>query len=63
MEKSNSLRLWSSWTANSDKKYMEFTGAVLIVDKPCATYFGKVRAGIPGVGRVYYDHRDNKNNS
>ncbi len=28
---------WSSWTANSDKKYMELNGAVLNVNKPCVT--------------------------
>ncbi len=29
------LRPWSSWTANSDKKYMELNGATLDVNKPC----------------------------
>ncbi len=31
------LRPWSSWTANSDKKYMELNGAALNVNKPCVT--------------------------
>ncbi len=31
------LRKWSSWTANSDKKYMELNGAVLNVNKLCVT--------------------------
>ncbi len=30
-------RPWSSWTANSDKKYMELNGAALNVNKPWAT--------------------------
>ncbi len=34
----NSLRPWSSWTANSDKKFMELNGAALNVYKPCATF-------------------------
>ncbi len=28
---------WSSWTANSDKKYMKLNGAALNVNKPCVT--------------------------
>ncbi len=32
------LRLWSSWTANSDKKYMELNGATLNVNKPWVTF-------------------------
>ncbi len=28
---------WSSWTANSDKKYMELNEAALNVNKPCMT--------------------------
>ncbi len=28
---------WSSWTASSDKKYMELNGAALNVNKPCVT--------------------------
>ncbi len=35
------LRTWSSWTANSDKKYMELNGAALNVNKPCVTFLGK----------------------
>ncbi len=31
------LRPWTSWTANSDKKYMELSGAALNVNKPCVT--------------------------
>ncbi len=31
------LRPWSSWTANSDKKYMELNGAALNVNKTCVT--------------------------
>ncbi len=31
------LRPWSSWTANSDKKYMELIGAALNINKPCET--------------------------
>ncbi len=31
------LRPWSSWTANSDKKYMELNGAALNVNKPYVT--------------------------
>ncbi len=31
------LRPWNSWTANTDKKYMELNGAALNVNKPCAT--------------------------
>ncbi len=31
------LRPWSSWTANSDMKYMELNGAALSVNKPCVT--------------------------
>ncbi len=36
----NDHRFWqcSSWTANSDKKYMELNGAALNVNKPCATF-------------------------
>ncbi len=30
-------RPWSSWTANSDKKYMELNGAALNVNKLCVT--------------------------
>ncbi len=33
----NSPQPWSSWTAISDKKYMELNGAALNVNKPCAT--------------------------
>ncbi len=28
---------WSSWTANSNKKYMELNGAALNINKPCVT--------------------------
>ncbi len=31
------LRPWSSWTANSDRKYMKLNGAALNVNKPCVT--------------------------
>ncbi len=31
------LQPWSSWTANSDKKYTELNGAALNVNKPCVT--------------------------
>ncbi len=31
------LQPWSSWTANSDKKYMELNGVALNVNKPCVT--------------------------
>ncbi len=31
----HSLRPWSKWTANSDKKYIELNGAALNVKKPC----------------------------
>ncbi len=31
------LRPWSSWTASSDKKYMELNGAALNVNKPYMT--------------------------
>ncbi len=31
------LRPWSSWAANSDKKYMQVNGAALNVNKPCVT--------------------------
>ncbi len=31
------LRPWSSWTVNSDKKYMELNGAALNVNIPCVT--------------------------
>ncbi len=31
------VRPWSSWTASSDKKYMELNGAALNVNKPCVT--------------------------
>ncbi len=31
------LRPWSSWTADSDRKYMELNGAVLNVNKPHVT--------------------------
>ncbi len=31
------LRPWGSWTANSDKKYMELNGAALNINKPCVT--------------------------
>ncbi len=34
-----SLRPWSSWTANSDKKYMELNGAALNGNKPCVTFW------------------------
>ncbi len=34
---SNGLRPWSSWTANSDKKYIELNGAALNVNKPGVT--------------------------
>ncbi len=33
----NEGSLWSSWTANSDKKYMELNRAALNVNKPCVT--------------------------
>ncbi len=35
--KNGRLRPWSSWTANSDKKYMEVNGAALNVSKKCVT--------------------------
>ncbi len=35
--KLKNLRPWSSWTADSDKKYMELNGAALNVNKPCVT--------------------------
>ncbi len=31
------LRPWSSWTADSDKKYVELNGAALNVNKPLVT--------------------------
>ncbi len=31
------LRPWNSWTANSDKKYIELNEAALTVNKPCVT--------------------------
>ncbi len=40
---------WSSWTANSDKKYTELNGAALNVNKPCVTFrkqpFRKISRG------------------
>ncbi len=33
----STLRPWSSWTANRDKKYRELNGAALNVNKPCVT--------------------------
>ncbi len=33
----SSLPPWSSWTANSDKKYMVLNGAALNINKPCVT--------------------------
>ncbi len=35
--KHHRLRPWSSWTANSDKKYTELNGVELNVNKPCVT--------------------------
>ncbi len=34
---SSTFQLWSSWTANSDKKYMELRGAASNINKPCVT--------------------------
>ncbi len=31
------LRPWSSWTANSDKEYMELNLVTFNVNKPCVT--------------------------
>ncbi len=31
------LRPWNSWTANTDKKYIELNGAAFNVNKPCVT--------------------------
>ncbi len=58
-----SLRPWSAWTANSDKKYMELNGAAPIDIQSWTKVIGQPRKNSSTVGKKKKKNDSLKNNA